>query len=132
LDPSTFFRELSVASGERMAFYVASDEPIVRYSSSSNTCCEIFVSSLDLQIYEGSGVGSYPFGSFAKSRVFNGAIHYETMVNVNQNTPTVQASSMSYSPERVKSVTSKFFSGNSGGFGIAFDVVSSHLEYDYL
>lgn len=118
-----------MATGERMALYIASDEPIVRYSSSSNACCEIFTSSLDVQIYEGSGVGSYPFGSFAKSRVFNGAIHYETMENVNQ---TMQASSISYSPERVKSVTSKFFSGNSGGFGIAFDVVSSYLDFDYF
>eukprot|EP00804_Cyclotella_cryptica_P022681 CCRYP_012488-RA/>CCRYP_012488-RA protein AED:0.03 eAED:0.03 QI:1589/1/1/1/1/1/9/60/937 len=123
LDPSYFFRKVSVATGERMALYIASDEPIVRYSSSSNACCKIFVSSLDLQIFEGSGVGSYPFGSFAKSRVFNGAINYETIENIKQNNPPVQASSISYSPERVKSVTSKFFSGNSGGFGIAFDVI---------
>ena len=79
MDSSHFFRKISLYSGERIAFYVTSDKPIIRYSTTSNSaCCNVFVSSLDVQIHEGSGVGSYPFGPTAKPRIFNGAIHYET------------------------------------------------------
>lgn len=132
LDSSYFFRKISVAQGERMAFYIASDESIVRYSTSLKACCEIFVSSLDLQIHEGTGVGSYPFGSSSKSpRIFNGAIHYETMENANLNTELLQTT-VQYSPELVKTVTSNYFSGNSGGFGIMFDVVGTNYSFAAL
>jgi hypothetical protein len=118
LDSSYFFRKISVAQGERMAFYIASDESIVRYSTSLKACCEIFVSS--------------PFGSSSKSpRIFNGAIHYETMENANLNTELLQTT-VQYSPELVKTVTSNYFSGNSGGFGIMFDVVGTNYSFAAL
>jgi hypothetical protein len=124
LDSAHFFRKISIASGERMAFYVTSDEAIIRYTTSSKPeCCDISATSLDLQIYEGSGVGSYPFGPTAKPRIFNGAIHYE----VAPKSPSPMKPSVNYSPDSVKTATSNLFNGNSGGYGIMFDVVSDFL-----
>lgn len=123
LDSSYFFQKLPVSSGEKIALYVASDEPIVRYCSTSKECCEVYASSLDLQILEGSGVGSHPFGPTVKSRVFNGAIHYDTKQNGHSNNSPGEPPSRS-STGVVKSATSTYFSGNSGAHGIMFDVVS--------
>ena len=108
-----------------MAFYVTSDKPIVRYSSSNSNsaCCNVFVSSLDLQVHEGSGVGSYPFGPTAKPRIFNGVIHYETTESTSKNKPPEQPP-MLYSLDTVHTATSSYFNGNSGGYGIMFDIVS--------
>jgi hypothetical protein len=110
-----------------MAFYITSNEPIVRYSSSSNpACCQIYTSSLELQLHEGSGVGSYPFGPTVKPRIFNGAIHYETMETTTKVT-SPEPPSVNYPADTVVLATSNFFSGNSGGYGIMFDIVSGFL-----
>lgn len=127
LDPSYFFRKISISSGERMSFYVTSDEAIVRYTTSSkSSCCDIYATSLDLQIFEGSGIGSYPFGPTAKPRIFNGAIHYETMEKADKLT-SIENTSGDYSTDDIKTATSSFFNGNSGGYGVMFDIVSVWL-----
>lgn len=126
LDASYFFRKISIASGERMAFYITSDEAIVRYTTSlKSVCCEIYATSLDLQMFEGSGVSSL-FGPTAKPRIFNGAIHYETADKAHKSSSTSNPSG-DYSTADIKTASSSYFNGNSGGYGIMFDVVSIRL-----
>jgi hypothetical protein len=72
VDSSLWLQQVNMSPGEKRAWYITSDEPIVRYSRSENTdCCEVFANSAHLQIEEGSGVGGYPWGNRLKPRIWN-------------------------------------------------------------
>lgn len=72
IDSSRWIQQVNMSPGERRAWYITSDEPIIRYSRSENTdCCKVFANSAHLQIEEGQGVGGYPWGNRLKPRVWN-------------------------------------------------------------
>ncbi len=72
IDSSRWIQQVNMSPGERRAWYITSDEPIIRYSRSENTdCCKMFANSAHLQIEEGQGVGGYPWGNRLKPRVWN-------------------------------------------------------------
>ena len=72
IDSSIWLQQVNMSPGERRAWYVTSNEPIIRYSRSENTdCCEVFATSAHLQIEEGQGVGGYPWGNRLKPRIWN-------------------------------------------------------------
>jgi len=123
IDSSLWLQQVNMSPGERRAWYITSDEPIIRYSRSEKTdCCEVFANSAHLQIEEGQGVGGYPWGNRLKPRIWNGVFHYETMDVVRSDTNPVPAGSLP-DPDSVKVTPTKHFSGNSGSFGIMFDVI---------
>jgi len=126
IDSSRWLQKVNMSPGERRAWYITSDEPIIRYSHSEKTdCCELFANSGHLQIEEGQGVGGYPWGNRLKPRIWNGVFHYDTMEIVRSDTISaasiVSAGSLP-DPDRLVMRT-KHFSGNSGSFGVMFDVI---------
>lgn len=67
---------VTVAAGERVAFYVTTLNGGMNYTNGSTTGA-LFASDANLEFYEGRGMG-YPFSGGFEPRVFNGNILYTT------------------------------------------------------
>ncbi len=112
--PKEDFQNVNIKSGESQTFYVTFKNPDIRYTKRNlEDFGETSVLNGDLEIFIGSGVGSYPFGSLYRSREWNGKIHY--IKNDQQRSPASDQ-------EFFKLKTT--FEQNNGSYGSMFNVVA--------
>lgn len=86
--PRESFRSTKILANKRQAFYVTLKSPDIRYSNPSSNKV-ITASSDSLQVFEGSGIGGYPFGPVYRSRIFNGVVHYDEIIKGNEKLMTL-------------------------------------------
>lgn len=135
--PEQYFSNVYVDKGSKVSFYITLETPNIRYTKADTGTSNGGINA-DIQIYPGSGVGQYPFGSTLAPRNFNGAINY-AIESVPTPAPTAEptrkpvqvptqagggpTSTGSGSNVGMRDLQTTFASGN-GGFGAMFDVAS--------
>ena len=73
--PHKKFNAITIPTGKTFAFYVTLTEKSLRYSVWHKT--KKYVSDSSLVIYNGVGVGMYPYGPLFRNRLWNGILSYD-------------------------------------------------------
>jgi hypothetical protein len=130
--PADKFYKLALKAGSRQAFYATVNAAVMQYSDGSEVN-RMYIRNNELQILEGTAVARPFFGGTFAPRIFNGAMRYQLVGEAPEIVAGREYGGKDTTPtSHVMGQLSALMlgvGGNSGSYGIMFDIVADQQVY---